>query len=370
MILPVLAQSLSLGFAQVGLLRAVHSSAMWLLELPAGIAAERAGERRLLVFGLLMAGSGYLCLSLADTFTAVVLALLIAGCGAAFQHSLCSSLISKSFEVDGRRKALGVYNSSGDFGKLIFTALVSAFIGLGVHWQGIALGYGGFAILAGVVFWLVLRKANAGAPPMRRADHDATTEHSGWGIRHRMGFGSLAAIVFFDTMVQDGFLIFVTFLMLEKQVPTGLATVAVTLTLAGGTLGKLGGGMLANRIGPVRALVLVEMLTAMGILAALAAPSVWALVVLPLLGIVLQGSSTITYGAVSDFVHAERQSRGFAVIYTTGSCASVVGPITFGLIGQHYGLDSALVLMAMLVLIPVPIASMLHRAFKELAANR
>ncbi len=34
------------------------------------------------------------------------------------------------------------------------------------------------------------------------------------------------------------------------------------------------------------------------------------LVLLPLIGIAVQGSSTVTYGALSDFVHRQRQSRG------------------------------------------------------------
>ena len=50
-LLPVLAQSPSLRFAQVGAIRAVHGAAVWLLELIAGIASERvapaeAGPRR------------------------------------------------------------------------------------------------------------------------------------------------------------------------------------------------------------------------------------------------------------------------------------------------------------------------------------
>ena len=115
-LLPVLAQSFGLGYAQIGAIRAVHSGAMWLLEIPAGILSERVGERRLLVLGLTGAGAGYLAMSLANGYHGVLLALLIAGCGAAFQHSLCSSLIAGAFEGPDRRVALGTYNASGDTG--------------------------------------------------------------------------------------------------------------------------------------------------------------------------------------------------------------------------------------------------------------
>ena len=55
--LPILAQHFGLGYMQIGLIRATHSGAMWLLEIPAGILSERFGERRLLVLGLVGAGN-------------------------------------------------------------------------------------------------------------------------------------------------------------------------------------------------------------------------------------------------------------------------------------------------------------------------
>ena len=61
-LLPILAQSLGLSYAQVGIVRAVYSGMMWVLEIPAGILSERFGEQRLLVFGLIAAGLGYGCL--------------------------------------------------------------------------------------------------------------------------------------------------------------------------------------------------------------------------------------------------------------------------------------------------------------------
>ena len=139
MLLPILAQNFSLGFSQIGFIKAAYTSAMWLLEIPAGILSERLGERRLLVLGIIGAGIGYFALSFTDGYYGVLLALFGAGCGAAFQHSLCSSLISRSFGEPERRIALGSYNASGDIGKLAFTLVASLLLGIGVGWQNITL---------------------------------------------------------------------------------------------------------------------------------------------------------------------------------------------------------------------------------------
>jgi FSR family fosmidomycin resistance protein-like MFS transporter len=82
-------------------------------------------------------------------------------------------------------------------------------------------------------------------------------------------------------------------------------------------------------------------------------PPVAAFVLLPLVGIVLQGSSTITYGSVSQFVDEARQSRGFALIYSMASGASVAGPVGFGMISDLYSVGTAVAIMAGVTLLPL-----------------
>ena len=367
-LLPVLAQAFGLGYAQVGVIRAVHGAAMWVLELPSGIISERFGQRNLLAFGLLASGVGYLSVSAADRFDALLLGLCIAGCGAAFQHSLSSSLVSREFVGPARRTALGTYNSSGDAGKLLFSGLVVALLGAGASWQGVAFGYGLIAVAASAALLLILRASRLGARDDSADGGPARLRGTDWGIRHRAGFCTLAVIVFFDTAVQDAFLVFVAFLVVEKEVPLGLAGLGVVLTLAGGMVGKFACGLLAARIGVVRALVLVELASAAGIVAVLAAPAALALCLLPVLGFVLQGSSTITYGTVGDLVDERRHSRGFALVYTVVSGASIVGPISFGLLSDGFGLDAAMLAMAVVVVLPVPLCLLLRRALATASA--
>ena len=45
-LLPVLAQTFGLGYAQVGMIRAAHGAAAWVFELPSGILSERFGQRK------------------------------------------------------------------------------------------------------------------------------------------------------------------------------------------------------------------------------------------------------------------------------------------------------------------------------------
>ncbi len=366
MLLPLLAQSLGLSYALVGLAKATHSAAMSLLEIPAGLLSEYVGEWRLLVFGLLCAGTGYASLSISGSYYEVLGALFLSGCGAAFQHSLSSSLISQAYDDNTRRVALGTYNSSGDIGKLISTGLLSVLLGAGVGWQQVAIGYGGTVLCAGLTLLLVLildRRLRRRASPVAQGT-STFSPHVGSLFRDKRGFVVLATIVLLDTAVQDGFLIFVAFLMLQKQVPTGLAALAVVLTLVGGVAGKFACGVLAQRLGVVRSLVLVECLTAIGIVAVYVLPAMPAFCLLPFLGVVLQGSSSITYGTVDDLVVPGRRARGFAIIYSLAGIASVAGPLTLGLLADSTGLGAVVYGLAVLVLLPAALGACLVPALR------
>lgn len=360
-LLPVLAQAFGLSYAQVGIIRAANRTAMTAFELPSGMLSERIGERALIGFGLIAAGAGYIALAWANSFMAIVIILLISGIGSGFQHTLCSALVSKVFGDRGRRAALGTYNSFGDVGKLIYAGIFTLSIGAGIVWQDMTIMFGATAVLAGVSVLWALGHADAGTSP-RRAENGGAAIPSGWGIRNRWSFSALCAVVLVDTMVQGGFLTFVSFLMIEKEVPTALGAFAVVLTLSGGVFGKFGCGYLAEHMGVIRSLVLVEILTAAGIVAVLMLPTLAAYFLLPVLGMVLQGASTITYGTVGDLIEPERQARGFAVVYSVATGAMIVGPAAFGLIGDAYGLTPAMLAMAATTLVPLPLCLIMRRA--------
>lgn len=355
-LLPVLAQSLGLNLSEVGLFKGLKSLAQGLLEIVSGVVAERTGDAVLLVFGLLVAGAGYLLFALADGAGGVLACLVLVGIGTAFQHAPSSALVSRAYADSGRRGALGLYNSSGDAGKLIFTTSFSLAIGAGLAWSFVTVAFGVVTLAAAVIVFVVLRSqigARRRESGLAGGTDTTGTMAKGWGILDRQGFASLLVVVFLDSLVQAGALTFAAFLMLAKDIPLAAATFAATAILIGGMFGKAVCGFLADRIGPRTAFSLVQVLTGMGIAATVFTPGYYAYLLLPFLGIVLQGSTSITYSMVNDFVHESRTARGFALIYGSSSL-SVVGPIGFGLLGDSYGIETAMLVMAGIALLAIP----------------
>jgi FSR family fosmidomycin resistance protein-like MFS transporter len=346
-LLPILAQVFGLNYTQVGLLRAVSSTVMSVLEIPAGVLAEKFGEPALLMFGLVCTSAGYLGVAFATDFDFIVLGFLLVGIGAAFQHSLASALITGNFDSANHRRALGVYNSSGDLGKLAFTGVFSLGLGVGLAWNAsvVLLSLVTLVFFASIPF--LTKNANR-TRPHHGDNPGATRTKVGWGIKKPNEFVWLSITVFLDSMTQAVFLTFIAFVLLDKGVGEGLASIAVVLALSGGMVGKFCCGFLAARFGDRKTFLFLQVLSVSGLLLLTVLPAMPTLIFLPLLGLAIQGTSTVTYGSVSEFIDINRQSRGYALIYTLASASSVAGPFIFGFIADRQGLDFSLLILALI----------------------
>jgi MFS family permease len=273
------------------------------------------------------------------------------------QHPLCSTIISHAYPAEGRRAALGTYNFSGDVGKFAFGGIVSLALVAGIPWQGSVIGFGFAALLtAAAVFALLAdsRAAREHAAPAPKAP--------GWGIRDARGFAALCLIEVVDSSTRTGFLTLIAFLLIARGIAEGWAAAAVPLVLVGGMAGKLACGLLAERLGIVRMIVVTELATAGGILAVLALPAAAAFLLLPLLGVVLQGTSSVLYATIGDLVEEQRLPRAFGLFYTVGSVCGVAAPLGFGLLGDRFGVETAIATIGLAILLTVPLALLLKPA--------
>lgn len=357
-LLPLLAQTFGLSLSQVGMIRSAHRVAMAAFQIPAGLIAERFGERNLLALGTFIAGVAFLALGFAPGFWAILVALFFAGVGSAVQHPLSSTIISHAYPGDGRRGALGTYNFFGDVGKFAFGGIVSLLLVAGVSWQVPVIGFGVAGIAVAVAIFLTVsntkvgRAAAAHAPPEKKV--------KGWGIRNKPGFAALCAIEILDSSTRTGFLTFIAFVLLAKGLPEGWAVLSVPLILVGGMAGKLACGFLAERLGVVRMIVITEIATGCGILATLVLPGAASFLLLPLIGVVLNGTSSVLYATIGDFVEEDRLARAFALFYTLGSLCGIAAPLGYGLVGDLYGVETSMAVIGVAIFLTVPLAAIMR----------
>jgi MFS family permease len=365
-LLPLLAQTFGLSLAQVGLIRSAHRTAMAAFQIPAGLFAERFGERNLLALGTLLSGLAFVALGYASGFWVILGVLFFAGMGSAVQHPLSSTIISHTYPDEGRRAALGTYNFFGDVGKFAFGGLVSLCLLAGVSWQMPVVAFGAIGIATAAAIFMFVPEHSARAAATPHAASAGTTQ--GWGIRSTQGFAALCAIEVLDSSTRTGLLTFIAFLLIAKGIPEGWAALAVPLILVGGMAGKLACGFLAERLGIVRTIVVTEVATGVGIIATLALPGFGVMLLLPLLGVVLQGTSSVLYATIGDLVEKDRLPRVFGLFYTVGSLCGIAAPLGYGLLGDISGVHTTIGTIGIAVLLTVPLAALLRPALGTVKA--
>ena len=365
-LLPIWASEFRLTFAQVGVIRTVYSGAMAAFQIPAGLLAERWGERRLLAAGTALTACGFIAAGMVGGFLSLLAVLLIAGLGSGVQHPLSSSLVSKAYETGPRRAALGTYNFSGDLGKVAVPASV-AFAALVVGWRTASAAYGVIGLVAAVAILGVLARLDADIPGALDdgRQKEPVTVQSGWGIRDLRGFQALTAIGMIDNATRTGFLTFLPFALIAKGSSVAGVGTALALLFAGGAAGKFACGLVAERLGVIRTVVLTEAATALGILALIPSPLPVALAILPLMGVALNGTSSVLYGTVADLVTADRRSRAYGLYYTVTIMSSALAPSVYGLIGDLAGVSATLVVVSALVLTTIPLCLLLRASVAE-----
>src|ERR1044072_1891219 len=258
-------------------------------QIPAGLLSERFGTPLVLAGGTALAGLAY-CLALfAGSFPALIAVLFLVGLSASSQHPLGSSLVAHAFSGSPSLKALGTYNFAGDLGKMAIPAAGALLVTM-LPWRTTLALIGVLGLVVAVAVLLFT--------PRYRADAaKADGNDGGKAVGGQGGFYALLSIGIIDSATRMGLLTFLPFLLTAKGASLPTIGFALTLVFVGGAIGKLVCAWIGARIGVVATVWLTEGLTALGIVALIMLPLEFALVLLPAIGVALNGTSSVLYGS-------------------------------------------------------------------------
>ena len=353
---PLLQAQFGLSYAAIGALKTVYSGAMATGQIPSGMLAERFGGVRVRALGTALVAVGYGFAGLTGSLYGVIAGLLLAGLGGSTQHPIASSLVAAVYHGQQSRTALGTYNFTGDVGKVLLPALF-AMVAASLGWQQAMIVMAALAVLGAGVIIASLKPIvlHGKAEPSKVVA----------GQNRPWAYWLLFSIHIADDLVRTGFLIFLPFLLRDKGADLPTIGLGLSLLFAGGAAGKLVMGWVGLRLGVVPSVVLTEVATTLLVLALLPLSLDFALILLPAVGLMLNGTSSVLYGTVPEFVSPEKRTRAFAIFYTGGSVAGATGPLLFGLLGDVVGLATALVAVACVALTTVPMVWALRPAFRD-----
>jgi MFS transporter, FSR family, fosmidomycin resistance protein len=358
-LLPIWQAQFVLSYAAIGILRALYTGVMAGFQVPVATAARRIAGARILAAGTAAAAVAYLFLGTSYSVAALAIALVLGGLGSSTQHPIASSLVAAAYAGPRSRGALGTYNFAGDLGKMALPSITAGLIAV-TSWRSAASVIGVIGLLGRASSCSCCNPDQRERRVQSRPEADKVRDSTGLLSN---GFLLLLAIGVIDSATRMGFLTFLPFLLRAKGAEVPEIGLALTLVFAGGAAGKLVCGYLGARLGVLATVLLTEGATAAGILALLPLPVGATLVILPIIGVALNGTSSVLYGTVPELVTVQQRETAFGMFYTGTIGAGALSPALYGLFGDAFGLTPAMLLVAVVVLLTLPLAWQLTRVF-------
>ena len=351
--LPIWQTQFGLSYAGLAVVRALYYGTMGGLQLPGAKLVQGLSPRTTLVLSTVIAAAGFALMAAPLGFAGLCVGLVLAGAGSSLQHPRGSLLVTEAY-APAARGALGVYNFAGDLGKATLPALAALLLPI-LAWRPVI----GLMALLGLGVGCALL---ALAP---RAESIPPSPGSSRGEPARSGFTLLMTIGAFDTATRMGYLLFLPFLIHARGGASPIIGLGLALLFIGGALGKATCSWLGARLGVVGSVIATEAATALLIVATLYLPLTPMLVMLPFLGVALNGTSSVLYGTVPELAPSGDAGRAFALFYTGVIGAGGLAPIAYGAIADHSNQTIGVLAAAATAALIVPMVLGLRQALKR-----
>jgi MFS family permease len=360
LVYPIVIVQFDLDVRDIGVFIAVTTAVGGTMQLLYGVLTRWVARPALLAVGQLAFGGSLLVAGLSQSAGQLLAAISASRIGASPQHPIGNALLSDAFPAERRGFAISAHISGGNVGTILVPFVGVALLGA-FGWQTTLALFGVPALVVGAGIAMLVRED---AAAYRRAARGAGSVRGQFGavlrrqdLRLILGAALVAA-------GGRGLDLVAPFMLLYLRGPLGIdeGTTALlyALLLVGAVVGPLLAGWLSDRMGRRRTLVTYYLLSAVGIVAFLAAgANLWLLAPLLLpFGTAVFSESPVLQAYLADRAEGPIRDVAFSVYFTLafgigafwafviGSVAASWGyPVAFGIMAASY-LAAATLLVA------------------------
>ena len=330
---------MGLSNAGVGTLSAFRNVSGGVMNIPAGFVADRYRSQGAAILGIsiIVVGISLGALGLVHSLPLAVLAATIFSIGITFWHPTAISALSRRF-AHKRGFMISLHGTGGSIGEVLGPLVVGGLL-LFMGWRFVLNTVGGPGILAGVVIWLLLRKAMSSGPEQTPAPNYLQSLTALLANRRLL---SLLILVVGYSASQSSI---VTFLPIFLQDEVGYSASVMTLFIAASqTVGIISQpimGMLSDRYG--RKKVLLPSLLAIGVIAfgiTLAEPGVPMFLTIAAMGAFNYPLMSILVAAVGDIAVENVQATAVSLVFAVAITMGGISPLISGLLADAFSVKT------------------------------
>lgn len=352
-VLALYASSFGVGQSAIGVAIAVYGLARFLVAMPAGQLADRAGRRGVLALGGLVTAAGNLLCAYAPTYGLFIGGRFIAGAGASLVLIGGTIVLADITTPANRGRTMAIYQ-----GVFLFAVGVGPVPGgLLAERFGLAVPFLVYTIAgaaAAVVAWLAIPETRAGHASGAAI---AAAELPAFGtqlrlLTGRIGFVLATLVSFMGAVARTGALFNVIPVLARDRLGLSADRIGVGLAVASlvGLVLIYPSGVLVDRFGRKLLIVPATLMSAASMLVFIVAPSYgWFLMacVVWSLATGVSGAAPAAYAA--DVAPPGMNAAAMSAFRMLSDAGYVLGPIALGLVADLFGADVALAAAAVLL---------------------
>jgi len=337
-VLPLIAASLELGMAEVGLLVSAWSLVAGISNIPSGLLADLTGRRSLFLgLCLVLLGSSSMLISFAPDYWTLLVFMALGAIGGGGFHPQSLSILSAAYR-DRRALALGVHDSSGNLGQVLAPLTIGILLTF-MDWRGTLQVWAVPGLATGLLYALFCKEVNAES--LSRASFSRLL------LNHILTDRAVIRIFFissFRTMGQTSLLVFLPFYMYgDLQFSKGSVGAYMSILFLFAGLAPSFSGWLSDRVGRVPMLTagLVASAVSIAILPYLT-PGIPLAIGLGFVGTTLWALRPVIFATAMEAAPPQVAGTLVGFLFTGNMGLSSVSPLLAGLIADAFGLGIAL----------------------------
>ncbi|TVQ22313.1 MAG: MFS transporter [Spirochaetaceae bacterium] len=366
-LLPFIRDEFGLSYAQSGLVTAAFTIAYGFSQLPAGWLADRIGPRYPLLAGITGVAIAGAVVGLSPLYGGMIAGLVLMGIAGGGYHPSSSAVIGRIVEPHRRGRALGLHIIGGS-SSYFLSPLIAAAIVTTLGWRGTFLTLSiPVAILGLITFVLVGRMIDrpARARGVAGADRVPTAERTGVqpadaspapedsaGRTARTAHMTLFLVMtgIMGAGVGSTIPYIPLYLVDVRGVDEAIAASVLSIIFAAGFFAAPLGGMLSDRIGRIRVMIVTGLLTGPVIALLIGAPfPVVFAVVLLAIGILMFFRMPTSEAHILAEVPASRRSTVLGIYFFASSEAGAVLTPLLGATIDRWGFPVGIIGMGTMV---------------------
>ncbi|MGH2383785.1 MAG: MFS transporter [Candidatus Limnocylindria bacterium] len=332
----------------IGLFIAITTAVGGSMQLAYGFLTRYVARPMLLAGGQLIFGTSLLVGGLSQSVTQLLAAISAARIGSSPQHPVGNALLSDMYPADRRGFAISAHISGGNVGTVVVPFIGGAML-LALGWQATLALFGIPALVIGVLVAFLVREDHAAYRRRARASGSVRGQ-----FREVIGRRDLRLILGASLVAAGGrgLDIVAPFMVLYLSGPLGFdegtVNLLYALLLVGAVVGPILAGIVSDRFGRRPTLITYYLLSAVGILAFLAAGANL-LLLIPLLlpfGTAVFSESPVLQAYLADRATGPMRDVAFSVYFTFAFGIGAVWAFVIGFVADAFGYPVAFVIMA------------------------